>query len=396
MNKVLPAIIALCLSFNIACGADIARDFSSTDEVILVPEETPVQEAGVEENQAEEKTLIEKLKAIREAEYYNYDQKDFLLREVFTHKFPKESKLDYTQFWAGYNGNLGVHFTDDGSVKNHYDFNALNVGIDGVFKNNNADFRLLLGFSPRSHRNFVGSMFSDMYVATNKIPNHRIVAGYTRVPVGKEGGNSAYTLPFLARAQIARNFGTVRKIGTRVMGDYDLIDYDLGVYSSATYFHSFMPGAEFAGWVNFKPLGKTDGKYGKLKIGGGLESGSWHDRYCVTGAYVGYEYKKFMANFEWANADGYNGTAGHVVDNHASGFYTTLGYMLTKKLQILARYDEFDPNKRVKHNNKREFSLGLNYFIKGQALRLIMNYVYCQNDAAKDSHRIMLGTQIML
>ncbi|MBR6127918.1 hypothetical protein IKQ21_09565, partial [bacterium] len=198
------------------------------------------------------------------------------------------------------------------------------------------------------------------------------------------------------RAQIARNFGTVRKIGARVMGDYDLIDYDLGVYSSATYFHSFMPGAEFAGWVNFKPLGKTDGKYGKLKIGGGLESGSWHDRYCVTGLYVGYEYKKFMANFEWANADGYNGTAGHVVDNHASGFYATLGYMLTKKLQILARYDEFDPNKRIKHNNQREFSLGLNYFIKGQALRLIMNYVYCQNDAAKDSHRIMLGTQILL
>ena len=95
MNKVLPAIIAFCLSLSIAYSADVARDFSSTDEVILVPEETPVQEAGVEENQTEEKTLIEKLKAIREAEYYNYDQKDFLLREVFTHEFPEESKLDY-------------------------------------------------------------------------------------------------------------------------------------------------------------------------------------------------------------------------------------------------------------------------------------------------------------
>ena len=107
-------------------------------------------------------------------------------------------------------------------------------------------------------------------------------------------------------------------------------------------------------------------------------------------------YKRFMANFEWANANGYNGPSGHSVDKHASGFYATLGYMLTKKLQLLARYDEFDPNHEIDNNKSREYSVGLNYFIKGQGLRLILNYVFCQNEAAKDSHRIMLGTQILL
>ena len=70
--------------------------------------------------------------------------------------------------------------------------------------------------------------------------------------------------------------------------------------------------------------------------------------------------------------------------------------MLTKKLQILARYDEFDPNREIANNNKREYSVGLNYYVKGQGLKFILNYVFCQNDATKDSHRIMLGTQLLI
>ena len=45
---------------------------------------------------------------------------------------------------------------------------------------------------------------------------------------------------------------------------------------------------------------------------------------------------------------------------------------------------------------RREYTAGINYFIKGQALKLILNYVFCQNQSAPDSHRIMLGTQILL
>ena len=203
-------------------------------------------------------------------------------------------------------------------------------------------------------------------------------------------------MPFIARSQISRNFGTVRKLGARVSGDYSLVDYDFGVYSSDTYFNEFFPGAEFIGWVNLKPLGKTDGKYGKLKVGGGLQGGHRDTNYCVTGAYVGWEYKKLLLNFEWANANGYNGPSGVQTDKHASGFYTTLAYRVTPKLQALLRYDEFDPNHNISGNNKREYTAGINYFIKGQGLKLIFNYVFCQNDAAKDSHRILMGTQILL
>ena len=133
-----------------------------------------------------------------------------------------------------------------------------------------------------------------------------------------------------------------------------------------------------------------------LKLGGGLQSGHRNNNYTVTGAYVSYDYKRFMANFEYANANGYNGFQLHSTDKKATGFYTTLAYRITPKIQVLARYDEFDPDKNVRNNTNREYSLGLNYYLKGQGLKLIFNYVFCQNEIKNDSHRLMLGTQIVL
>ena len=376
------------------------------EEVVLdVPQEemnldAPQAVSVREENAPQEKTLKEKLEDVYHLEVYKYDKPTYLLENVLTHKFDENSVWDRTQLWAGYNGDWGLQFNEgsDGHehTTNHYDINTVNVGYDGFLKNNNGDFRVMLNIAPFSARNVMQNLFADMYIATNKIPHHRVLVGNSRPPVGLEGACGPFILPFLTRAQISRNFGTVRKLGARVSGTYSLMDYDFGVYSSDTYFQEFFPGAEFIGRVDLKPLGKTNGKYGKLLVGGSMDTGHRDNNFFVIGAHVQYEYKRFMANFECAQANGYNGPIGYSTDKHASGFYTTIGYMLTKKLQILARYDEFDPNKEIANNNKREYSLGFNYFIKGQGLKLIFNYIFCQNDATKNSHRLMLGTQILI
>lgn len=403
-KKILPALIALI--FVLATPVYAAKNApkeNNLEEVVLenVEEEVEVPQAVSisEEKAPEDKTLKEKLQDVYHLEVDKYDKPTYLLENVLTHKFDEDSIWDRTQLWAGYNGDIGLNFSEGVGTEhttNHYDINTINVGFDGYLKNNNADFRVMINVSPYSERNVIQNLFADMYIATNKIPHHRIMVGHTRPPVGMEGAYGPFVLPFLARSQISRNFGTVRKLGARISGDYSLLGYDFGVYSSDTYFQEFFPGAEFIGRVDLKPLGKTDGKYGKLLIGGSMDAGHRDNNFCVVGAHIQYDYKRFMANFEWAQANGYNGPSGFSTDKHASGFYATLGYMLTKKLQIIARYDEFDPNREISNNNQREYTVGLNYFIKGQGLRLILNYVFCQNDAAKDSHRIMLGTQILI
>ena len=78
-----------------------------------------------------------------------------------------------------------------------------------------------------------------------------------------EGGQSSYTLPLVYRSQIARTYGGFRAFGAKLTGDYKWFDYNVGIYDSSRYFYDMFKGAEFTGWVNFKPLANLDEeKYG--------------------------------------------------------------------------------------------------------------------------------------
>ena len=236
----------------------------------------------------------------------------------------------------------------------------------------------------------------DAYYETKRIPHHTILIGNSRTGTGYEGAQSPYTLPFINRSQISRNLANIRKVGVRVKEIILWLIMIFGGYSSDTFFTEFIPGLEFDGWVNLKPLGKTDGKYGKLTTGTGFVLGRRNSvDYSLGGAYIGYEYNKFWTRMEYAISDGSNGGSG-LTNKRRQGWYVTIGYRLTKKLEILARYDEFDPDRTVKANNQREYTAGINYYLKGQALKLIFNYIYCQNEAKPDSHRLLVGTQIAL
>jgi len=316
----------------------------------------------------------------------------YLLQDELTFKM-KKGPVSKVQFYGAYHGNFASMFTN-GDYDTSYDVNWANIGAVGTFKDNKTDFKIQLNLMPSSGRSYLQGLVTDAYIVNNRIPHHKIIVGNSRNQVGVDGGASSYTQPFLLRSQIGRTFGNTRALGVRVLGNYSLIDYNLALNSSDRFFRDFFPGVEFTGWVNIKPLGKTDGKYGKLTIGSGLNAGHNHTDYTVGGAYIGYSYKKFMANAEFSIADGYNGT--YLSDKKASGFYTTIGYKVTPKVQVLARFDRFDPDRNIANNYRTEYTAGINYFIKGQALRLILNYIFCQNDNAPNSHRIIFGTQILL
>lgn len=343
----------------------------------------------------QEETFSQKVHKILEGEVERTDVPYHLLAEKLTYHC-KKGPLESVRLWGSIQPQLGVSLGHNLPTTVDYSEDHFNIGIDGKFRGGKEDFRLMVNLNPHHNRNFWQHLPADIFIASNRIPHHRVILGNSRPLVGIEGGQSPYTLPFVNRSQISRTYGTVRKFGVRVLGDYSFVDYEFGGFSSDTYFRKFFPGVEFNGWVNIKPLAKTDGRYGKLKLGGGINGGQYGSgEFFVAGAYAGYEYKKFFANFEWAQADGSNGATGYT-NTKSTGFYATIGYNITKKLQILARYDQFDPNRDVAHNLRREYTAGINYFLKGQGLKLILNYVFCQNQGANDSHRIMVGTQILL
>jgi phosphate-selective porin OprO and OprP len=62
-------------------------------------------------------------------------------------------------------------------------------------------------------------------------------------------------------------------------------------------------------------------------------------------------------------------------DFDSDGYYVSFaGYVVPKKLQAAVKFESFDPNKRLGGNTTDEWVFGLNYFIKGNDLKLQLNY----------------------
>ncbi len=339
------------------------------------------------------KPLSKKFNDVFKLEVSDNNHTEFLLDKITTKHF-ENGPLDNIGVWGVWRGALGINFFND-DTDTQMNYSLLESRIHGEFKNKRTSFLITTRYTPQNEFSFMQNLFSET-VIKHKIDKHNtIIIGNNKTKAGQDGGMSMFLLPFFSYSQIGRNFGNIRKLGARLSGNYDLIEYDLGGYSSGTYFQEFFPGAEFCGWVSLKPLAKTKGKYGNLKIGGGLTSGRRHFNYNVVGGYIRYDYKKFGVDFEIANSDGSNGRTGPT-QAHARGYYTTLYYNLTKKVQLLARFDEFTPNRDYSSHRIREYSAGLNYFIKGQALKFILNYIFREDSGTGNSHRILIGTQILL
>ena len=341
-------------------------------------------------------TFKEALSAIlpSDEECINTKRPQYLLDDITTKYFEK-GPIDSIHTGFVFRGSLNTNIVNGGETHLDETYSMVENHFRGYFKDGKTSFNLSTRYGPRDGLNFMQFLVGNAFISHQITPHNRIIFGNSRTHTGEEGSKQVWAIPFMNYSQISRNIGNVRKFGARIIGDYDLIEYDFGGYSSDTYFREFFPGAEFTGWVNFKPLGKTDGRYGKMKIGGGLSSG--HDRftYNVIGAYARYEYKKFKTDFEFSNANGYNGNNG-LCSNHARGLYSSMYYRIHPKVELLARYDKFQPNLDVSNGDIKEYVTGINYFIKGQGLKVILNYVFRQNDFGKDSHRIIIGTQIML
>lgn len=361
------------------------KNFDDEDDDVITDDEWYFDMGG--------KTLREKIAEILAREHKDISKTHYLLEDILTKKFDN-SPIKTMHLFAYYRANLNEDFEHDDNDL-YYGFNNIDAGVNGKFRDGKTYYEARLRFAPQHNHNFFQYLPSNIYIANTAIPHNTVIFGYTRAATGYEASKSSTIIPMISRSQISRYFGNTRHVGARVKGNYSLLEYDIGGYSSDTYFRKFLPGAEFAGWLTLKPLGKTDGKYGRMKLGTGLTSGQNDLSYTVLGAYASYEYKNLYANFEWGKADGYNGSKG-ISSNKAEGFYTTLGYRITPKLQAVARYDQYKPNIGKSSEMKREYSCGFNYFIKGQALKVMLNYVFCQNDIARDSHRIILGTQILL
>ena len=248
-----------------------------------------------------------------------------------------------------------------------------------------------------------GGILADAFVSTDIIPHHVVSFGQTKLPIGSEGPMSPTALNTIDRSQISRNFSNRRDVGIRIAGNYPLIDYTIGAYNGAgENYKDYSNNMGIGGWITAKPLYKLS-QYGKLELGGGYyrnQNGnttntalSTHYESQTIGTAIGYKYKKFGIKSEWAFRHGYTATASNGDIPDAKGMFAETTYDLTKKVQLVAKYDVFNPSTKQKCNT--EYILGTNYFLAGNNIKLQVNGVAVSNMIGKDSKRLMILTQYM-
>lgn len=275
-------------------------------------------------------------------------------------------------------------------------FNAVEPGIWVNFNENRTKFEFNYNFArdiDGYHNDFTQKI--TQLAITQKInENQKITIGQgPRVPIGLDAEKTTMGQDFVLRSQLGRTFGNVSSVGIRNIASYKYLDYDIGFYDSTRFMKRFGKGADFTGKVVFKPTANLKEEIGDLKIGSSYAIGKNDVSYNTISAFIQYDKKKLHSTVEYTNANGYNGA--YSSRNDANGFYTTVAYDLTDKLQLAARYDFFLPNKDYKHLYSQEYSVGLTYKMF-KSMKLMLNYVYRQNNQRPDSNMVLLATRFFI
>lgn len=253
-----------------------------------------------------------------------------------------------------------------------------NLILNAKFLDNKYRFQSSFSFARNvddlEHKFF--GKFSSLYIERELNKNNAIRLGTSRVPLGVEGSISPYFYQFANGSQISRNYSNITSQGISLIGEYKQFDYNLGAWSGTRNTQGLNDGIDFIGRIGFQPFKEQEEHILKnLKISASSDIGHSKGDYQVYGGALEYNYKKFFANAEYMYANGSNRNSYN--PQKGEGFFITAGWDLTPKLQILGRYDFFDPDKHQKGDVSQEYTIGFNYFMFKEKVRLGLNYVFC-------------------
>ena len=312
-----------------------------------------------------------------------------IMQDRFDFDFKRNNSSAATNFSLPY---VGLRFSGKAS-----DYNNRLTG-----KKSNINY--LIGISPsRTFNSTAKGMIDDATLSTNIYPGQDLMIGQSRVPIGYEGALGITVLDTINRSQISRNFANYRDLGIKMNGTFKYLDYSLGAFNGNkdNTNDNYDSKLGFASWLVLKPFANYK-KLGDLRVGGGNYNGKYS--YVsnsvlkneidtnINSLYGEYIKNRFSVRGEYETKKGYS----NVVARKADGFYVQSGfYLMPQKLQVLGRYDIFDPDKSQTKDKSTEYTLGLNYYMHKNNIRLQLNAVHVDNQTLNDSNKIMIMTQFM-
>jgi hypothetical protein len=226
--------------------------------------------------------------------------------------------------------------------------------------------------------------------------NIYIDLGQFKIPIGYEGdlvSSSALqaverALMFRARDVANGGAGDIRETGVQLRGTLGQFDYRLGIFNGLGERQNQLATGDANAYVArlaYRPkgieglmVGVSAGKanLGTNPTGAGLFAVRT-DRE-VLNTFAAYKRDKLTVQAEYLTGEGQNRTAAGAAGTRRDlrGYYGSLGYLFTPKIEGVLRYDYFDfARNRDLETEVKELTAGINYYIKGNNAKIQANIV---------------------
>ncbi len=260
--------------------------------------------------------------------------------------------------------------------------------------------------SSRARNNILQEIVVSYQLNKTKTNSNSVDIGQFKIPVGYESLVSSAALPFVERPLIFTSrdpfdggYGDVRDTGVQLNSTFSDFDLKVGVFNGigdrqnalALSDNKAILGHLAYNGVKNLTFGVSGGRgnTGVTATSGAVSQTRRADR-TLFNLFAAYNKNKIYAASEYLRGNAVpititpasGGTPGvTAAGRDIEGYYAAVGYMFTPKLQGLFRYDNFDTDRNTGNSTLKDYTLGLNYFLKGTEAKVQFNIVDHNGDA---------------
>jgi phosphate-selective porin len=257
---------------------------------------------------------------------------------------------------------------------------------------------------------------TDIFINWHQYPEFQVKVGQYKAPFGMEQLNQDPKLFTAERSQVTSALTPERQVGIQIWGkpftnalpeQKDLVTYWVGMFNGNGRNITVNDNDQYmyAGRLELQPWkGKLGGQEAWVKLGGDalhsrdasgtvlspvgtlrVNSDGSLSTFTAPGAAEREGYG-VDASFHWGPFDlaaeylseRYEGTTGTPAFRafRAEGYYVQPSfYIVPKKLQVVAKYEHFNPG-QVLDDNLDSITCGVNYYIHGDDIKLVADYIH--------------------
>jgi hypothetical protein len=298
--------------------------------------------------------------------------------------------------------------TADGQSKPSFRIRRAKTSLEGWFWKKELTYEIQLSWAGPEAGASTQTPLEDALLTwdASKKGSFKITIGQFKVPLGRQEMTSSGHLQFADRSILNGEFTRGRDIGIQLHGRVanDKLGYFLGVFNGnpASRTSNDNTKLQYNARVSFEPFGKVT--YSEvafegwdkplLAIAGQFENNDLSGATNLTdlnttilGADLMYKYKGFSLFGEYYNrkrkpetvSGPSSATSGPAAQSggtfHSNGYNVEAGFFLKRdKVEIAARYAEYDPSDRVPSNKRTEKGGVFNYFILKHTLKVVADF----------------------